>query len=187
MSLQVAVDHEHLVAAWMRTRSLSHLLMMLFDVLLKIQPVRKLVTYTVNGRAYSQSGFIHSWVVSCRRRLLCRSGLKGVLLSYYLLLVLLSYVTYSLSNCRLDDLHLCINNNIWILILYMFLLHGMSVKSIFTSWWYIKVKGFLLPQLLLFVQLQSIHLLSNSKMLQILTFKPSGALYTAVQPWYGHL
>lgn len=33
--LQVAIDHKNLVAAWMRAGSLSHLLMMLLDVLLE--------------------------------------------------------------------------------------------------------------------------------------------------------
>ena len=41
VSLQVAVDHEHLVAARMRAGSLPHLLVMLFDVLLKGRPTRK--------------------------------------------------------------------------------------------------------------------------------------------------
>lgn len=48
VSLQVAVDHENLVAARMRAGSLSHLLMMLLDVLLKTQKV----IHTVKGRAY---------------------------------------------------------------------------------------------------------------------------------------
>ncbi len=43
MSLQVAVNHENLVAARMRTGSLSHLLMMLLDVLLKNPPNKKTV------------------------------------------------------------------------------------------------------------------------------------------------
>lgn len=34
MSLQVAVDHEDLVASWVRAGPLSHFLMMLLDVLL---------------------------------------------------------------------------------------------------------------------------------------------------------
>lgn len=41
MSLQVAVNHENLVAAWMRAGSLSHLLVMLLDVLLNIQQRNK--------------------------------------------------------------------------------------------------------------------------------------------------
>lgn len=50
VSLQVAVDHENLVAAWMRAGSLSHLLVMLLDVLLKTQPRRKTVTYTLKEK-----------------------------------------------------------------------------------------------------------------------------------------
>lgn len=50
VSLQVAVDHENLVAAWMRAGSLSHLLVMLLDVLLKTQPRRKTVTYTLEEK-----------------------------------------------------------------------------------------------------------------------------------------
>lgn len=47
VSLQVAVDHENLVAAWVRAGPLSHLLVMLFDVLLKKNmPRRKTVTCT---------------------------------------------------------------------------------------------------------------------------------------------
>lgn len=38
--LQVAVDHENLVAARMRAGSLSHLLVMLLDVLLKKSSTR---------------------------------------------------------------------------------------------------------------------------------------------------
>lgn len=36
--LQVAIDHENLVAAWVRARSFSHLLVVLLDVLLEPQP-----------------------------------------------------------------------------------------------------------------------------------------------------
>lgn len=36
--LQVAIDHKNLVAAWVRARSLPHLLVMLLDVLLEPQP-----------------------------------------------------------------------------------------------------------------------------------------------------
>ncbi len=50
--LQVTVNHEDLVAAGMRTWSLSHILMMLLDVLLKTQPTGKAVTYTVKFRAF---------------------------------------------------------------------------------------------------------------------------------------
>lgn len=41
VSLQVAVDHENLVAAWVRAGPLSHLLVMLFDVLLKKKHAKK--------------------------------------------------------------------------------------------------------------------------------------------------
>lgn len=48
VSLQVAVDHENLVAAWVRAGPLSHLLVMLFDVLLKKKP-----TQTITGPNYN--------------------------------------------------------------------------------------------------------------------------------------
>lgn len=66
MSLQVAVNHENLVAAWMRAGSLSHLLVMLLDVLLNIQQRNKADTYTVKSTDISQRSQIlnsHSFLL----------------------------------------------------------------------------------------------------------------------------
>lgn len=60
VALQVSVDHEDLVAAWVRTRSLPHLLVMLLDVLLEIKRPRSVV------------------LVSCQRPLLVTKGGTGV-------------------------------------------------------------------------------------------------------------
>lgn len=52
MPLQVAVDHENLVAARVRARSLPHLLVMFLDVFLKSQQTgTQSVVYTDEGRA----------------------------------------------------------------------------------------------------------------------------------------
>lgn len=55
MSLQVAVDHENLVAAWVRAGSLFHLLVMLFYVLLKEPLGKKIHLYSKGEQKRNQS------------------------------------------------------------------------------------------------------------------------------------
>lgn len=55
MSLQVAVDHENLVAAGVRAGSLSHLLMMLFYVLLKDPLDKKIQSFMQPKAEHTES------------------------------------------------------------------------------------------------------------------------------------
>lgn len=62
MSLQVTVNHEDLVAAWMRAGSLSHLFMVLLDVLLQTNQKKTLTVKDGRRRKFIQdlSFFTHS-------------------------------------------------------------------------------------------------------------------------------